>query len=442
MTPQEFEKFAEGGVNAVPQPKKRTISIKKLVGGGYDEFWKFKGRYRVCKGSRASKKSKTTALNIIVRMMAYPLANTLVIRKYFSTLRDSFFKELKWAVATLGVEQHWKFTENPLEATYLPTGQKILFRGLDSGIKVTSITVDKGHLCWTVFEEAYEIDKEEDFDIIDESIRGQLPPGYFHQHTLIFNPWHECFLKTKFFDKVDGKTHMSEDGQIFAITTNYMCNEFLADSDFDMFERMKRDNPRRYAVAGLGEWGTDGDSVYENWDVQEFSWKEVLHRHKTNIAAFGLDFGFANDETAFVGAVLDKLNREIYIFAELYRKHMTNRQIYEAIDEMGFSQEQIIADCASPKDIAELRNEYGMYRIRPCRKGRDSIMNGIKLIQDYHIYIHPRCTNFIKEISGYVWEKNNKGEFTGRPVDKNNHLLDATRYMAMSNLRPAVFSFE
>ena len=435
MTPQEFEKFAEGGINAVPQPKKRTISIKKLVGGGYDEFWKFKGRYRVCKGSRASKKSKTTALNIIVRMMAYPLANTLVIRKYFSTLRDSFFKELKWAVATLGVEQHWKFTENPLEATYIPTGQKILFRGLDSGIKVTSITVDKGHLCWTVFEEAYEIDKEEDFDIIDESIRGQLPPGYFHQHTLIFNPWHECWLKTKFFDAPPSDN-------ILAITTTYKCNEFLSDSDYELFERMKRDNPRRYAVAGEANWGIDGDSVYENWDVLEFSWKEVLHRHKTNIAAFGLDFGFANDETAFVGAVLDKLNREIYIFAELYRKHMTNRQIYEAIDEMGFSQEQIIADCASPKDIAELRNEYGMYRIRPCRKGKDSIMNGIKLIQDYHIYIHPRCTNFINEISGYVWEKNTKGEFTGRPVDKNNHLLDATRYMAMSNLRPAVFSFE
>ena len=188
MTPQEFEKFADSGINTIPKQKKRTISIKQLVGGGYDEFWKFKGRYRVCKGSRASKKSKTTALNTIVRTMAYPLANTLVIRKFFSTLRDSFYKELKWAVATLGVEQYWKFTENPLEATYIPTGQKILFRGLDSGIKVTSITVDKGYLCWTVFEEAYEIDKEEDFDIIDESIRGQLPPGYFHQHTIIFNP--------------------------------------------------------------------------------------------------------------------------------------------------------------------------------------------------------------------------------------------------------------
>ena len=249
-------------------------------------------------------------------------------------------------------------------------------------------------------------------------------------------------MKTKFFDKVNGETHLSENGQILAITTTYKCNEFLSDSDFELFERMKRDNPRRYRTAGQAEWGVDGDTVYENYDVLEFDWKEVLHRHKTNITGFGLDFGFSLDETAFCGAVLDKVNREIYVFCEIYRARMSNRQIYEAIDEMGFSQEQIIADCANPKDIAELRNEYGMYRIRPCRKGKDSIMNGIRLIQDYHIYIHPRCTNFIKEISGYVWEKNTRGEFTGRPVGKNDHLMDSFRYLCSSNLKPAVFSFE
>ena len=215
---------------------------------------------------------------------------------------------------------------------------------------------------------------------------------------------------------------MSENGQILALTTTYKCNEFLSDSDFELFERMKRDNPRRYRTAGLAQWGVDGDTVYENYDVLEFDWKEVLRRHKTNTTGFGLDFGFSLDQTAFCGAVLDKVNREIYVFCEIYETHMTNRKIYEAIDEMGFSQEQIIADCANPKDIAELRNEFGMYRIRPCRKGKDSINNGIKLIQDYHIYIHPRCTNFIKEISGYVWEKNTRGEYTGKPVGKNDHL--------------------
>ena len=126
----------------------KNISLKTTVGGGYYDFWNFKGRYRVCKGSRASKKSKTTALNIIVRMMQYPEANTLVVRKVFRTLKDSCFTELKWAINRLGVSAYWEIKESPLEMTYLPTGQKIYFRGLDDPLKVTSITVEIGYLCW------------------------------------------------------------------------------------------------------------------------------------------------------------------------------------------------------------------------------------------------------------------------------------------------------
>lgn len=126
----------------------KTISLKSTVGKGYFNFWNFKGRYRVCKGSRASKKSKTTALNIITRMMEYPEANTLVVRKVFRTLKDSCFTELKWAINRLGVQAYWEIKESPLEMTYTPTGQKIYFRGLDDPLKVTSITVEIGYLCW------------------------------------------------------------------------------------------------------------------------------------------------------------------------------------------------------------------------------------------------------------------------------------------------------
>lgn len=127
---------------------RNKISLKKAVGGGYTEFWRYKGRYRVVKGSRASKKSKTAALWFISKMVEYPQANTLVIRKTFRTLKDSCFTELKWAITRLGVEDFWKVTESPLEMQYLPTGQKIYFRGLDDPLKVASITVETGHLCW------------------------------------------------------------------------------------------------------------------------------------------------------------------------------------------------------------------------------------------------------------------------------------------------------
>lgn len=153
-----------------------TLKINKLylpdiVGKGYKKFWNFKGRYRVVKGSRASKKSKTTALWFITNMMKYSQANTLVIRKTYRTLKDSCFTELKWALHRLQVDEFWEIKESPLEMTYKPTGQKIYFRGLDDPLKVTSISVDIGVLCWLWIEEAYEITKEADFDVIDESIR-------------------------------------------------------------------------------------------------------------------------------------------------------------------------------------------------------------------------------------------------------------------------------
>ena len=152
----------------------------EVIGGGYKDFLSFKGRYRVCKGSRASKKSKTTALNLIYRMMKYPDANALVVRKVYRTLKDSCFTELKWAINRIGVNDLWEIKESPLEMVYKNANgdkQKIYFRGLDDPLKVTSITVEHGALCWMWLEEAYEINSEDDFNMLDESIRGEVPDG-------------------------------------------------------------------------------------------------------------------------------------------------------------------------------------------------------------------------------------------------------------------------
>lgn len=126
----------------------------------------------------------------ITNMMKYPDANTLVVRKTYRTLKDSCFTELKWAIHRLGVDAFWDIKESPLEMTYKPTGQKIYFRGLDDPLKVTSITVDQGVLCWMWIEEAYEISSEDDFNMLDESIRGAIPEGsdLFKQITVTFNP--------------------------------------------------------------------------------------------------------------------------------------------------------------------------------------------------------------------------------------------------------------
>ena len=239
------------------EPKK--VSLQQIIGCGYADYWNFKGRYRVVKGSRASKKSVTTSINLVKRMMQYPQANTLVVRKTAATLKDSCWSQLKWAINKLGVSQFWKARQNPLEIEYLPTGQKFLFRGLDDPLKVTSITVDVGVLCWGWLEEAYEIECEEDFNKVDESLRGQMPPGYFIQWSITFNPWdRNHWLKHRFFDPVG-------DPNILAKTTNYLCNEFLSLADLKLFEDMKKNDPERYKVAGLGEWGIAEGQFFEMW---------------------------------------------------------------------------------------------------------------------------------------------------------------------------------
>ena len=403
------------------------INLPQIIGKGYKSFWNFKGRYKVVKGSRASKKSKTTALWIIYNMMKYKNANTLVVRKVFRTLKDSCYSDLRWAINRFQVQDYWEFKESPLEITYKPTGQKILFRGFDDPLKITSISVSVGSLCWCWIEEAYELTDETAFNMLDESIRGVVEEPLFKQIIISFNPWNERhWLKSRFFDKVDDN--------ILALTTNYQCNEWLDNADKKLFEDMKKNNPRRYQVAGLGNWGIVDGLVYENWQELEFDWREILNKRQKAKAVFGLDFGYTNDPAAFFCAILDQEQKEIYVFDEIYQKGMQNTAIYNNIEKLGFRKEIIVADSAEPKSIDHLKG-LGLYRIKASKKGKDSINAGIQFIQDFKIFIHPRCVNFLTEISNYAWDKDKFGKAVNKPIDDFNHLMDAMRYALEDYMR-------
>ena len=393
----------------------REISLSKAIGKGYNRFWNSKKRYVVCKGSRGSKKSKTAALWHIAKVMQYPLSNVLIVRKVERTLRDSCFSDLRWAINKLGVSDYWKATTSPLELTYIPTGQKIIFRGLDDPLKITSISVPVGFICFVWIEEAYEISKEQDFDMLDESVRGELPEGYFKRITLTFNPWNENhWLKSRFFDSPSDDT--------LSMTTTYLCNEWLDKTDIKLFEDMKVRNPRRYQVAGLGNWGVIEGLVYENWKEEVFTLSDI----RNCITVAGLDFGYTNDPSALFIGFLDQKGKKLYVWDEMYEKGMSNKRIFDEITRLGYAKERITADSAEPKSIDELKG-YGL-RIAGAKKGKDSILNGIQWIQDLEIVIHPRCVNFITEISSYSWKEDKFGKKLNEPADEMNHLMDAMRY--------------
>lgn len=407
------------------------VSVKNLVGKCYSDFWKCKTRYRVVKGSRASKKSKTTALNFIIRIIQYPQANLLVVRRNFNTLKDSCYSDLIWAMDKIGVTDYFKCTSNPLEITYLPTGQKILFRGLDDGLKITSISVPKGVLCWVWIEEAYEITKEEDFNKLDLSIRGEVPKDYFKQLTITFNPWSaNSWLKKRFFD-VDNP-------DIFTKTTTYQCNEWLDASDLRIFEDMKSNNPRRYWIEGLGNWGISEGLIYDKVELCDFDIDE-LRAKAGMISSFSLDFGFT-DPNAFVACMIDKENKVIYVFDEWYKTGVTNIQIAEKIKEMGYGGQRIICDSAEPKAIAEL-NDLGI-NAEPSRKGADSVNHGIQLLQNFTFKILPKCTDFYREILNYAWQKDKFGKPVDKPEHEFSHGMDSIRYGVTKMLLADTFSFD
>ena len=401
------------------------IKIKDVIGKNYDLFWNDKHFYRVVKGSRGSKKSKTIAINMIYRIMKYPESNLLVIRRVFNTLKNSCRADLIWAINRLKVNHLWRVPKGEHTLTYLPTGQQILFAGLDDPLKLTSITVAQGYLNFVWIEEAFQIEKQEMFETLEESIRGILPPHLFHQITLSFNPWSEDhWLRKRFYNDTYDREY--EDDLIYATTTDYTMNEFLDEITIKRFEEMKIKRPNRYRVAGLGEWGIAEGLVYNNWEILDFDAIELLKKDFSLEAAFGLDFGFTNDPSAFIAVIVDLRNKRLFIFDEFYKKRLLNNEIAEEIKIRGYSKDEITADCAEAKSIEEIRR-HGISRIKQSSKGKGSVNQGIQYIQQFDIYVHTKCTNTIMEFKNYVWEEKN-GITLNKAADNYNHLMDALRY--------------
>ena len=188
-------------------------------------------------------------------------------------------------------------------------------------------------------------------------------------------------------------------------------------------DAMKKTNPTYYRIYALGEFASLDKLVYNNWNVTIFD-----HSSLDGELCIGLDFGFVNDTTALVASVVNQQEKTIHIFKEWGAKGKTNDEIAEAIKALGFSKSTIIADAAEPKSVEEIKR-LGISKIKPCSKGKDSILHGIQQLQQYQIFVHPSCTETITEFQNYAWKKDKStGEYINSPIDECNHYLDALRY--------------
>lgn len=272
-------------------------------------------------------------------------------------------------------------------------------------------------------EEAYQIENEEKFSTVVESIRGTYDsPDFFKQITVTFNPWNEHhWLKAAFFDKATSRT------DTLALTTTFRCNEWLDKVDIQRYEDLYKTNPRRARIVCDGEWGVAEGLVYENVKVKNFDKDELLKDNSYQLAV-GLDFGFTHDPTALCASLINEEKKEIYIFDEAYQVGLITKDVASMIYEKGYAKSEIIADSAEPRLIKELQTEYDIVRLRESRKGKDSIMAGVSKLQGYSIFVHPTCKHIMDEFYSYCYQQDKEGNWLNKPEDKNNHLMDALRY--------------
>lgn len=356
--------------------------------------------------------------------MKYSESNALIIRQTFASLKDSVWSDLQWSCEKLGVSHLWSFTKSPLEATYIPTNQKILFRGCDDGgLKITSISVPKGVLNYVLFEEAYQISYES-FCRVDLSVRGILPEGYFVRIMLIFNPWRKNWLYDEFFAEPRDN--------VLAMTTTWRCNEWIGEETIKLFEEMRIRNPRRWLVESEGEFGQAEGTVFTNYKMEDFDLSKLDNKDNL-ILCNGCDFGF-NDPTVFLRSAVDMDNKIIYIYEEHYHQFMTVDDMENLLKKHNLNRVEFIADNARPEIIEQL-NRKGC-KLKACKKGKDSIMTGIAFLQDFEIIIHPSCPKTYEEFTLYSFAKDKEGNLLDKPEDANNHALDSLRYSTEPLMKP------
>ncbi|MGL4572821.1 MAG: PBSX family phage terminase large subunit [Clostridium sp.] len=404
--------------------EKFKISKKCFNRTYLNELQNYKKRYNVFYGGAGSGKSHFVVQKMLFKYLKYGNRKCLVVRKVSNTLRESIFALFKSVLGDWKLYEQCKVNKTDMTIE-LPNGSSFIFKGIDDPEKIKSIA----NIDDIVVEECTEVD-EFDFDQLDLRLRSQN--GLLQIHCM-FNPVSKAnwVYKRWFKDGFD-----KEDTVV--LHTTYEDNEFLPQSYVDALLKMRKTNPVYFKIYALGEFATLDKLVYTNWVEEVFEYKEILKTNKNAKAIFGLDFGYTNDPTAFIAAVIDEVEKEIWIFDEFQMKGLTNKDIAEKVIEMGYRKEIITCDSAEPKSIDELKLN-GLDRVRPAIKGKDSILNGIQVIQQYRVHVLYSCTYIIEELKNYTWIKDKvTGEYINKPIDKYNHGLDAFRYAVNTELKGAL----
>lgn len=383
----------------------------------------------VFKGGRGSAKSSLISEVIPLLIIANPSVHAVVFRKVGNTLKNSVFSQMIWGIEMMGLTQFFKIPKtiaSPI--VFKPTGQQILFMGLDDPNKVKSVKLPFGYIGITWWEELDQYSGEKEIrKVLQSTMRG----GTLFWDFRSFNPpisnlnWANQYA-----------TEALSRENTLVTSTNYtdIPEEWLGQAFIDEAEDLKEHNPRAYEHEYLGIPVGTGGNVFEN--------VEPLYMTDEFILGFdriysGIDFGWFPDVFSFTKCAFNASQRDLYIFAEYRCNKQSNRQVFDKLyHELKYAgrpfmlpDEIVTCDSAEPKSISDLKS-YGAYGARPAKKGPDSINYSMKWLQSLnHIYIDPnRCPGHLKEFVEYEYERDKDDEVISGYPDANNHSIDSCRY--------------
>ena len=367
----------------------------------------YSARWQVFMGSAGSAKSYFITQKLIIRACREKI-KILVCRRTGATIRNTCFSLFKDILAKWQLTPYVKIRETDFNIRF-PNGSEVIFMGLDEETKLLSLN----NIGCIFIEEVFEVPKP----IVEQlnlRLRGNTPN---QQIIMAFNPISKNHWLYDFCEVNPPKSFQF-------IHSTYKDNPFLNAEYIAELEELYIRNPQKARIFCDGEWGVDAEGlVFQNWKVEHFNHEELQGQ-----LMVGLDFGFIHDISAIVASLIDEKSGKIYIFDAFGATGKTNKDLAQIITDMGLSKSVIIADCAEQKSITEIK-QLGINKIKPCTKGKDSIIHGIQKLQNYQIIIHPKCKGVIEEFENYTYEKDKlTGKYINKPIDDYNHYIDALRY--------------
>ena len=372
--------------------------------------------YKLC-GGRGSTKSSFISIEIIFGIMRNENTNAVVIRKVGTYLKDSVFSQLEWAIDTLGVNEMWQLKSSPLEMVYLPTGQKILFRGADEPKKLKSTKVSTGYIRYIWYEELDEFNGPEEIRTINQSLmRGGEKFDVFYS----FNPPKSISSWVNMEEKMSGPDTLIHKSTYLDVPRDWIGEQFILEA-----EHIKKVQPEVYEHEYLGKVTGSGGEVFRNLNIRCISDEEIAAFDKIRR---GIDFGYAADPFVYIACNFDASRKRLYIFGEIFKAGLSNSAAVTMIKELDRYKTLIICDSAEPKSINEMR-QHGL-NVKGAKKGPDSVEYGIKFLQSLEEIVidNIRCPNAAREFSQYEIECDMNGNFSAHYPDRNNHTIDAVRY--------------